>query len=340
MRYFDESAVTNPCSDDDFADLPHPIYFWYDWQPDRHDHDADGNAFDCREWLRPGSDYFGRTLSLTQIAPPKEPTSSFADLREHLGGLRREYAATLILGVLDHAWPRFDYRALRREIGLSGNGARLRSRARDARARATPRERAEAKLLDLLADVHGTIDVHRYDSSVEEGALRVTLTGRLRASAHPVRLTIHLGLTDIFGPTPPAHWSTLRRALVSDDLILYAGHSGIGENVRLAQVEEGLHLPRGTVTEEYRHAPRHQIVGFLSCYSYMYFGQDMLASLAQSGDFSRDFVFTGNAYTTGDRGALLVLDFVDRLFPSSHLSNPTLGAIAPGDFLLWKTARP
>src|SRR5579871_1888401 len=56
MRYFDESAVTNPCSDDDFADLPLPFYYWYDWQPERHGPDGNGVAFDCRKWLRAGAE--------------------------------------------------------------------------------------------------------------------------------------------------------------------------------------------------------------------------------------------------------------------------------------------
>src|SRR5262249_41674655 len=49
LRYFADDAITNPCADDDYADLPHPFYYWYDWQVDRHGPDADGKLFDCRK---------------------------------------------------------------------------------------------------------------------------------------------------------------------------------------------------------------------------------------------------------------------------------------------------
>ena len=330
MRFFDDTAVTNPCSDDDFADLPHPIYYWYDWLPDRHGLDGAGQPFDCREWLKEGADYFTRPLSLERLAAPigRFDEQAWASLGDVPGGPR----ATVLLGVLDHAWPDLALASLRREIGESGRDPA--ARARTALRQSKPRERASQKLLRLLADLAEVMVVHRYETRVDAGYLEVALHGKLRHSHWPFHLRVFLGLTDIFGPAAPSHWGILRRALAEDDIVIYAGHSGIGENVRLAQIEEHLQLPHGAFVDQYRRR-RRQIVAFLSCYSYMYFGQDLVRAFGDNDAFAREFIYTGSGFTSGDRGALSVIDVVDRVLERGDVQ--TMRFLAPEDFLLWES---
>ena len=99
LSYHGERAVTNPCADDDFADLPHPFYYWYDWLPTRHGPDDDGRPFDCREWLKTGFDYDYYDVQLERISAPNH---DFSRLRRELSQGQR-LTATVVVGVVDHA---------------------------------------------------------------------------------------------------------------------------------------------------------------------------------------------------------------------------------------------
>lgn len=340
MSYFGIVSVTNPCSDDDFAELPHPYYYWYDWMPGRHGPDARGASFDCRQLLRPGVDFVPHEVSLQ---PLPAPTAAFPRLRRALLAVppgQREAApvtATVLIGVLDHQWKDLGYPALRDEIGA---GEDLSRRAREVLARPIVRERGTEKLVLLLRDLREVMDVARFDTSVERGYLRVEVSGALRRSQRPVRLRLFAGLTDVFGPTPPDHWFILSRALFEDNLVIYAGHSGLGENFRLAQIEDHQRLPHADFQRGYRAAP-FQLIAFLSCYSYMYFGQDLLAAGTARAEPRGEFVFTGTEYTKGDRGALALLDLVDQvLAPGNDRATATPAAryLDPEDFWILKEA--
>ncbi|MBI5496833.1 MAG: hypothetical protein HY904_17600 [Deltaproteobacteria bacterium] len=324
LRYYTKSAVTNPCADDDYADLPHPIYYWYDWQPDRHGPDANHRAFDCRKLLKEGRDYFPHTLQLVRVA---EPTGDFSLLRDELARDSGPVRVTLLYGVLDHEVTQPDVAALAGELGA---GAPLATRVAQAHAAARPRERAERQLLALLEDLPQVLQVERHTASASDGYFHFEAHGTLVRSRRAVRLRAHYGLTNVFGPVPPAHWRYAREALGQDHVVIYVGHSGIGENVRLLQIDRNLGLPAGQLAGEIAHAP-YQLVAFLSCYSYMYFGQDML----EAGAKGREFVFTGTGYGRGDRGALMVLDVLDQALAPDR-APLQVHFLEPTDFMLFK----
>jgi hypothetical protein len=327
MRYFNETAVTNPCSDDDFADLPHPYYYWYDWQPDRNGPDADGKSFDCREILKPGVDYFAHTIALQRLGTP---TGDFADLRRELSGLKGPLGATVLIGVLDHTYKEIDAAGLAAELAP---GKPLARRVAAAIASPAPRERATEKFLNLLHDLPEIMQVDTHRSAAEGGFLVTTVEGKLKRSGRPVRIRAWLGLTDIFGPVPPKHWGIARRALAEDHVVIYAGHSGIGENLRLKRIEDNLKIAHDVIGQQLAKSP-FQLIAFLSCYSYMYFGQDLLAAGTAAG---REFVYTGTGYTKGDRGALAILDLLDQALVGGKVAPRFLDA---EDFLLLKSHPP
>ena len=304
MRYFDETAVTNPCSDDDFADLPHPFYYWYDWQPGRHGPDAAGKEFDCTKWLHAGVDYFPRTVHLTRTA---EPQADFANLRQQLAPKGDQpLRATVLIGVLDHGWKDLAFARAASEIGARGDGATLVQRTTAMLGGSRPLERGTGFFLAFLRDLREIASVNSFSTMLEGGYLGVTVEGKLKKSGRPIAVSAWVGPTDVFGPTPPGHWQILRRALARDEIILYAGHSGIGENFRLANIEKKLSVAHADLSAEIARAPFH-VIAFLSCYSYMYFGEDLIAAGAAAGAL----VYTATPFTKGDRGALAVLDMVD-----------------------------
>jgi hypothetical protein len=330
MRYFQKKAVTNPCADDDFADLPHPIYFWYDWFPDRHGPDDTGQPFDCRNLLKPGRDYFTHSLKFRKTG---EANGDFSTLRREFSG-KEPLRVTAIFGVMDHPVTQPDVTGLAAELAP---GQPLTRRVSAALQRPQPHERAANLMLNLLWGLRVVMDLGSHAVEVADGNLLITLHGTLKRSGRAVDMRVHYGLSNVFGPVPPTHWKEARHALTQQQVILYVGHSGIGENLRLSRIEENLHLDHAAWAQEIASSP-YQLVAFLSCYSYMYFGQDML----DLGSRGRDFVHTGVGYSKGDRGALMVLDVLDQALASTGTGplKPDIRFLDREDFLLFKARRP
>jgi hypothetical protein len=326
LRYHDSRAVTNPCADDDFADLPHPFYYWYDWLPTRHGPDDDGRAFDCRPWLRAGQDYDFFDVKLERTAAASH---DFGRLRSQLAG--KPLTATVLVGAVDHAvtdlaLPRF--RALLAEGG-PGALATHAVAAQEAWAAAPPREPGTRAYLALLAELREVMTIERHTTTIVDEHLLTEVHGRLAGSGSPLRLRVWLGLTDVFGPRPPRHWPILRQALGEDQIVVYVGHAGIGENVRLANIEQHTGVSHAQMAAALRRSPL-RLVAFLSCYSYMYFGQDLLDAGAERAD-GAFLLFTGIAAVRHEAGPLAVLDLVDRvLAPDARdgrlVTLPRLGA--------------
>ena len=287
--------------------------------------------------------------------------ADFAQLRSAIAG-QPELRATILIGVLDHAWKELGYEALAAAFGASSSAAvaNVSARATELLGAPDPRERGTMKYLRLLSSLPGIMKIDsepgsgsgsgsgpgpgqgtaRAAVSVEQGYLRAEITGTLQRSGKRVRLRAYVGLTDIFGPTPPSHWRILRRALAEDQVVVYAGHSGIGENFRLAQIEKNLGELHEAFQAAFSQAP-YQLIAFLSCYSYMYFGQDLVAAAGQTRA-GRQFVYTGTEFTKGDDGGLAILDFVDQVIAGERA--PRFRFVNAADFLMVKrvdgSARP
>jgi len=329
MRYFQKKAITNPCSDDDFADLPHPIYYWYDFLPDRHGPDDAGKEFDCRKILKPNRDYFSHALKLKRVA---EPSFDFADFRREMESNPGPLNVTILYGVLDHDVTQPDVEGLRAELA---EGAPLAERVRDARATENPRERAVRQLLQLLTDLPSVVTVTSHTTALQDGYLRLTLQGTFKRSGRLVRMHLFHGLTNVFGPVPPNHWAIARQAITTEHVVIYVGHSGIGENLKLSQIEKHLQVPHQQLADELAKAP-YQVMAFLSCYSYMYFGQDLM----NAGGKGREFVFTGTGYGKGEQGSLAVLDLLDQTLLKNSDEKAVVHHVEAEDFILFKAVAP
>jgi hypothetical protein len=335
LRYRQSRAVTNPCSDDDFADLPHPYYYWYDWSPKRHGPDDDGRPFDCRRWLRAGTDYHTFDVKLERVAAA---TGDFGRLRRQLGEGGGPLTATVVVGAVSHAVTDLELPRWQALLGDGGTGA-LPARAAEALAgwrAAGAKDSGTGEYLALLEKLGSVMAVDRHATSVEGGNLLTEVTGRLTRSGRSLRVRVALGLTDVFGPVPPQHWTVLRRALAEDQMVIYWGHAGIGENFRLAQIERNLGLAPGRLAAELARSPL-RLVAFLSCYSYMYFGQDLL-EVAPARAGGTHFVFTAIEQARREAGPLAVLDLVDRVLEPANPAGrlPALPGLGADEFWLIK----
>jgi hypothetical protein len=331
LRYFKDRAHTNPCNDNDFASLPHPIYSWYDWWPDRHGPDDDGRPFDCRTILKQGVDFFPHALELRRYS---SPSGKFDTLKTHLAAQGAPLQATLLMGVQDHQWKDLALSSLRDELNAQG---RLTQRVGAMLSANRSRELALEKLLFFLRDLSNVMTVGTHHAQLQGEYLHLTVNGELRRTARPMTLQVYYGLTDVFGPRPPSHWDIARKAITEDHLVIYIGHSGIGENLKIARIAQELHLDPVELSQQIARGP-YQMVAFLSCYSYMYFGLDMMTA----GAPAKEFVFTGTGYSRGDRGALAVIDLFDQaLDPKTRAIQAGLERyLRSDDFLIFKSHRP
>ncbi len=313
LTYFDSRAITNPCADDDFSDLPHPIYYWYDWLPSRHGPDADGHAFDCRAWLKAGVDFDEFSVVLERTGHAQ---GNFVGLRKALlaDGEKAPIRATVLFGQIDHAVANLELGKWRDRIGDGATPELFAAHAHAAHqawSRDNVREHGTGMFLKTLDAIDPIMKVEKFSSMVEDGYLVVVATGELRRSKQPIRLRAIFGITDVLGPKPPAHWRYLQKALTEDQIVVYWGHSGVGENFRLEQIEKHLAIPHERFARELTKSPV-RLLAFISCYSYMYFGRDLLRAAAErlAGGV---FVFTGTGPTSNNDGPLPVLDLIDRV---------------------------
>jgi hypothetical protein len=331
LRYFNDRAVTNPCADNDFADLPHPFYYWYDWLPTRHGPDDDGHSFDCRGWLKAGDHYQYYDVKLERTSAPSR---DFSRLRAQLG--EGPLQATILVGVTNHGMLDVGLESWRERLG-NGKGGELKTRAAAALARwqrDSPHDNGTRSFLTALGELGRVVDVDQHTATMDGEFLVVEVNGKLKLSRRPIRARVWLGMTDIFGPKPPQHWRILRRALSEDQIILYWGHSGIGENFRLAQIEKHLGLSHQEMAAELQKSSW-RLIAFLSCYSYMYFGQDLIDAGAESGNGGY-FVFTGMESSKHEGGPLAVLDLVDRVLRDARGRVEKLPLLGDDEFWLIK----
>lgn len=318
FRYAGFDAQMPPCSDDDLAELAEPSVYWYDFWPDRAGRDLDGRAYDCRQLLVAGRDFTEREVLLSRR---ERPAPDFTALRD---GLKGPIRATVLLGVLDYHAGDLGLQALRERIGAGSDPA-----ARPL-LEGAPDERGELFLLRFLSRIGEVLRPESYTTGLDGDYLTVALRGALRRSGRAIELRATVGLTDIYGPRPPGHWRILREALARDSVIIYAGHSGIGENFRLGRIAQEVGVQRAALEAESARVP-FQLIAFLSCYSYMYFGQDLIAA-----GRPREYLYTGTAFSRGDLGALAALDFIDQALAGDAVS---LRFLEADDFLFVKELR-
>jgi hypothetical protein len=110
------------------------------------------------------------------------------------------------------------------------------------------------------------------------------------------------------GLKPPQHWEILKQALASSQYILYNGHSGLGNNMK---IDNALEATNSKPVDVFKTIPSHQMIAYFSCYSYGYFGDDIVAYRRQfAPNAQTDILLTGSEFTS-ERGPLGLLKHLD-----------------------------
>ena len=175
---------------------------------------------------------------------------------------------------------------------------------------------------------------------VDDAGERIrVIRGRLRRSGRPLELRAELLETDLLAPPPfvARHAPRLLQALARADVLLYVGHSGLGANLSVAELERALPAPQ--VDRVLRSSPT-RVVGFLGCYTYSYFGPDLAQRLRGGAGRDTLFVYTGSGVSELAEAALHVLATLDCvLAPGPAPGGSCAAARATDDFLIYDYAR-
>jgi hypothetical protein len=327
----------NPCADSEVADLPHPLYFWYFADPEQTGRDKEDRWFDCRKLLSVNRDYFHASVSIGDTAPP-QPANA---LRFDRIPSSRPLTAIVIFGVIDPNQKVFPVDRLVKRLptkpGSFEMGSFLESTGwKSVMTNSKDRDRGSIYFSRFLTTLASSLTESKWSElpNKEPGSALILLTGKLPRSHADVRLRILFGPTDVFGKSDPVHWKEVLRGITEDDWIIYNGHSGLGHNLSLADLANGTGK---SLTEISKAAKRtaYQLVAYLSCFTYSYFGDELL----DSGP--RDLVLTGSEFTS-ERGPLGLLDIYDRYRETNGRKLPSVeqdGLIRSADFIIIKQTR-
>lgn len=287
-----------PCADPQIADYPHPEYLWYFWRPT-----------DCAAPQRG----LGRaSLQLTRQAVRD------GDLSAWRGGLAaaiadRPLRIVVVFGYLNHQVPRPSPAEVHAALTTPG-----------ALPRGVDAEWGSAQYVEFVRRLDELLEHQTRRLFTQDSGPVAELRGNLRGSGRPIELAVHLTETDYLAPPAfaPRHRPLLLAALREADAILYAGHSGLGQNFSLAQLAQG--DAQGEVAAALQRSPV-RLLGFIGCYTYSYFGDDLAERLPRSaGDPGTLLVYSGNAVVHTADSVVHVLRTLDCLLASAD------GVIGPG----------
>lgn len=319
IRWRNAEARINPCADPELADIPDPFYYWYFWDPNRQGEDTSKKKFDCKKMIQDGK-------SFVAVRPKLKPATASnhspppATLHPSLEGKKIEISA--IFGVIDEHDLTFainkktNWDDIQREaaafLNLPGNV-----------------DRGSKYYARFLLKIDSVMEVDRIST---KGDLEIW--GRLKQSNQKIHLNLFFGYTDVLGQNKPAHWNFLTQALQGSNYIIYNGHSGLGENLK---IENALQATSKAAKDVFSKTPEYQMFAYFSCYSYGYFGEDFARERTASNQkAATDILLTGTEFTS-ERGPLGLLSYIDSIAARKPKSIDNKEWLQPSDQLILKT---
>jgi hypothetical protein len=248
----------NPCADAELADIPHPLYYWYFWNPYQVGEDIQHRPFDCTRIFDPS---LLTPLSLNEsgkIIPEPGKTVGFS---------KSKFKASAIFGVIDP-----------KESILNGKVFLDALQAIETKGEIpsiTAGDRGSGALLGFLRKLPDVLTVETViPNGTDQLPFRARILGTLKSSGAKLDLDLFFGHTDRLSNYPVQSNEEIIRSLESADLILYKGHSGLGENFKISTLFGGSGVPRGDETRLLRKS--HQVFAFVGCHTFSYFGDDIV----------------------------------------------------------------
>jgi len=340
--FSDARTVTNPCADNEIADIPLPFYYWYVWSPRAKAMDGAGQSYDCRELLVENTHYLVIPVESEPVV--QEPEAESYTWAKALNR-RPEIAATMIFGPLQVDKIPFNSRQALEEIeGALDNRPSWWRRFLDLSKRQNAQPPIDAGLagtVEFIKGLHGILDLGKIEKESDEQSVRFVIPGWLKGSGKPLTIKLFYGLTDASGKNKAAHWPYLMDGLENDDIVFYNSHAGMGANMSMEKLASALKLPKADLRKSLQ-ARRYQFVGIFSCYAYNHFGQDFmqLRHGSEAHGIHTDLLLWASR-TYRPWIALEIFNYLDSLFQGKDLSlyNALLKGLNSSDFVVLQSAR-
>jgi len=259
--------IINPCADPEFADIPDPSFYWYFWEPHR---ELEGKSKSCEDIFKHSS-----AMASYRVKPGLLNTIRTANYRPLVSPKIDVLRAAFIFGWIDTQTSALKDRDLLK--------ARLENDASSlARERGPSRDASVQDVLNFVSQIQSVSEISGLKTMKTGTHLLVQIDGRYRANDQKFSLEIYWGPTDIFAPQAPEHWNFLNRNTSTSQLLVYAGHSGLGMNFT-----KGIRSQPNQV----KHNP-FQTIAILSCYSASYLSPQEIYQIG-SGQVS-DIILTAS----------------------------------------------
>jgi hypothetical protein len=313
-----------PCASSEIAEFNHPEYLWYYFTLRR-------QTPDCQRLLEDAHALTAASLRIRRSIRPRGDLGALGEaLRSGKSDPKQPLRVAAVFGYLDHQLPRPPVQEV---ADCLERGAACRFEESGVR-----------QYVGFLRGLAADVSVQQTEFKARDAAVVATLFGTLRRSGQRIAITAYLTETDSLAPRPyvPRHAPLLLQSLGEAEIVLYAGHSGLGSNFSVAELARD--AGPSAVTDALRKSPT-RLIALIGCYTYSYFGRDLAAQFAElRAGAAPFFVYTGNAVAQTSASSAHVLATIDCLLAGGTSKQESCTLPAPGkkespDFLIYEDAR-
>ena len=326
------SGVINPCANPELADIPDPYYYWYFWNPLNSGKDSNKKSFSCSELMKANTHYIEVALNLNPKVDLKINTQT-----KNKSELSSAVNIATVFGVIDETahilpWkqmvadlkklPKIDMTDLKKMIAKETTGT----------ADTKLWDRGSEYFIDFIQNLDSVLKVNSVSFNQSEN--EIFFEGQLIKSGKNYKLSVMFGFTDILGRNPAEHWSFLKNSISNADYVIYNGHSGLGENIKISNI---LDFTGTKLDDLFKNSPKYQMIAYMSCYSYGYFGDDIVELRKKlKPESNTEIILTGTEFTSY-RGPYGVFDYVDNLITGKNSKIDGSKWLFPEDQLILKS---
>jgi len=325
-----KTSMTSPCATAEMAEFGNASEYWYLWSP---------SSKGCKE-------FEGAYLEPALIEAQKK-TEELQKLAGPWAGLKRKSSlrVTVLFGNLTtERFKQLDPKLLVKQLpGLAGDSAPpgsiwLPPYIRPAMGDVY--EPGAREMLIFLNYLKNIIKISRVEPPLRvdtKGPLEFTISGLLTGSRQAVRIQVFYGFTTSYSPGGFQHWKRLLKAIEEDDFVFYTGHASLGVNASMDVMKQELGLTAAQLRSKVSKRS-YLFVGLMSCYSYSFFGEDLMNLRA---GLTTDVLLSG----TREAGAKYILSSLRMLDlgltdATQATTNALRNVIPPNQFFLLRRSEP
>lgn len=321
FKWRDSKFTINPCADPEYADIPHPYFYWYFWDPYKKGKDSNKKSFECKNLISKNEDFYKTTIEQSSTLKPLAELGLTSFLKENKSPLK----ISVIFGVLDTKAKLFD------KVDFFKKNRSYKSTLQFINQLSLEKtELGAASYLAFLKEISLVVDIKKF--KLNKTNQIVEIQGLLKTSQAKINIEVFFGHTDLLSSFETEQWLFLKKSFQKSDFIMYYGHSGLGLNLKISNV---LEYTKTKPENLFKKSKKYQMTAYFSCYSYGYFGEDYVAlRKATNSNFKTDILLSAIAFDNKEKGPLGLLSYIDHL---ASKSNPIIDSgqwISPDDQII------